>query len=90
MVNALCDQLGLQPWDNQFYPEIGKQGSFILQLDGDTKTGGPTLNEDFYVDFGAKPKGPGACARDSFSWWRLDIGHLGPKTTRSRLTWLYS
>ncbi len=45
-------------WDDQFYPEIGKQGSYMLQLDCDTEKGGLALNEDFYVDFGAEPNGP--------------------------------
>lgn len=46
------------PWDNQFYPEIGKQGSYMLQLDCDTEKGGLSLNEEFMVDFGAEPGGP--------------------------------
>ncbi len=45
-------------WDNQFYPAIAKQGSYMLQLDCDTQKGGLTLNEDFYVDFGQEPNGP--------------------------------
>ncbi|MFQ5734972.1 MAG: selenium-binding protein SBP56-related protein, partial [Planctomycetaceae bacterium] len=34
----------LSVWDNQFYPDIGKQGSYMLQVDCDPKTGGMTLN----------------------------------------------
>jgi methanethiol oxidase len=45
-------------WDNQFYPAIAEQGSYMLQLDCDTEQGGMTLNEDFYVDFGKEPDGP--------------------------------
>jgi selenium-binding protein 1 len=45
-------------WDNQFYPNIGKQGSYMLQIDCDTQKGGLTLNERFYVDFGNEPDGP--------------------------------
>ncbi|QDU97620.1 selenium-binding family protein [Lignipirellula cremea] len=45
-------------WDNQFYPAIGEEGSYLLQLDCDTKQGGLSLNEEFYVDFGAEPGGP--------------------------------
>ncbi len=45
-------------WDNQFYPNIGKQGSYMLQIDCDTQKGGLTLNDRFYVDFGAEPDGP--------------------------------
>jgi methanethiol oxidase len=45
-------------WDNQFYPNIAKQGSLMLQLDVDTERGGLKLNEKFLVDFGAEPDGP--------------------------------
>ena len=45
-------------WDNQFYPQIGKQGSYMLQIDCDTKNGGLRLNERFHVDFGKEPDGP--------------------------------
>jgi selenium-binding protein 1 len=45
-------------WDNQFYPNIGKQGSYMLQVDCDTQKGGLTLNERFFVDFGNEPDGP--------------------------------
>jgi selenium-binding protein 1 len=46
------------PWDNQFYPQMAKSGSFLLQLDCDTKKGGLKLNERFHVDFGKEPAGP--------------------------------
>jgi len=45
-------------WDNQFYPEIGKSGSYLLQIDCDTEKGGMTLNKRFSVDFGKEPDGP--------------------------------
>ncbi len=45
-------------WDNQFYPEIGKSGSFLLQIDCDMEKGGMTLNKRFSVDFGKEPDGP--------------------------------
>ena len=45
-------------WDNQFYPDIAKQGSFLRQIDCDTDRGGLSLNEGLYVDFGAEPHGP--------------------------------
>jgi len=45
-------------WDNQFYPNIAKQGSLMLQLDADTDKGGLRLNERFLVDFGQEPEGP--------------------------------
>ncbi|HLW67697.1 MAG TPA: selenium-binding family protein [Gemmataceae bacterium] len=45
-------------WDNQFYPNIAKQGSLMLQLDADTEKGGLKLNDKFFVDFGQEPDGP--------------------------------
>jgi selenium-binding protein 1 len=45
-------------WDNQFYPNIAKNGSLMLQLDADTEKGGLKLNEKFLVDFGKEPGGP--------------------------------
>ncbi len=45
-------------WDDQFYPDIGKGGSYLLQIDCDTDTGGLKANEKFYVDFGREPDGP--------------------------------
>jgi methanethiol oxidase len=45
-------------WDDQFYPGIAKQGSYLLQIDCDTQKGGLKLNERFYVDFGKEPDGP--------------------------------
>jgi selenium-binding protein 1 len=45
-------------WDNQFYPDIAKQGSYLLQLDCDTEKGGLKLNDSFFVDFGAEHDGP--------------------------------
>jgi len=45
-------------WDNQFYPELAKSGSYMLQIDCDTENGGLKINEDFYVDFGQEPVGP--------------------------------
>ena len=37
------------PWDDQFYPKMAEQGSWMLQIDCDTKSGGLTLNDRFYV-----------------------------------------
>ena len=45
-------------WDNQFYPDLAKSGSYLLQLDCDTENGGLKINENFYVDFGKEPGGP--------------------------------
>jgi selenium-binding protein 1 len=45
-------------WDNQFYPDIAQQGSYLLQIDCDTQRGGLTLNEKLHVDFAHEPHGP--------------------------------
>jgi len=45
-------------WDKQFYPNLVKNGSFMLQIDVDVEKGGLTLNKDFGVDFGLVPGGP--------------------------------
>ncbi len=45
-------------WDNQFYPQMAEQGSWMLQIDCDTDGGGLKLNEKFLVDFGKEPWGP--------------------------------
>jgi selenium-binding protein 1 len=64
-------------WDNQFYPDLAKQGSWMLQIDCDPEKGGMKLNENFLVDFGQEPDGPvrahevrypgGDCSSDIFS-----------------------
>lgn len=48
----------LSSWDNQFYPDLGKAGSALLQIDCDPENGGMKINEAFYVDFGREPAGP--------------------------------
>ncbi len=48
----------LSAWDNQFYPDLAKSGSQLLQIDCDTDKGGLKVNEDFLVDFGKEPDGP--------------------------------
>jgi methanethiol oxidase len=45
-------------WDNQFYPKLAEEGSYLLQIDCDTENGGMKINENFYVDFGREPAGP--------------------------------
>jgi selenium-binding protein 1 len=45
-------------WDNQFYPELARTGSYLLRIDCDTERGGLRINEGFYLDFGAEPGGP--------------------------------
>ena len=46
------------PWDNQFYPSMAKEGSYLLEVDCDTDKGGLSVNENFMVDFGKEPGGP--------------------------------
>ena len=48
----------LSSWDNQFYPDIASQGSYLIKIDCDTEYGGIALDPDFYVDFGKEPAGP--------------------------------
>jgi selenium-binding protein 1 len=67
----------LSTWDNQFYPDMAKAGSHLLQIDCDTAKGGIKLNERFFVDFGREPGGParahemrypgGDCTSDIFT-----------------------
>jgi len=47
-------------WDNQFYPDIARRGSYLLQVHCDTERGGLALNDHFLVDFGQEPHGPPA------------------------------
>ena len=48
-------------WDNQFYPEIRKQGGAMIMIDCDVENGGMKINKDFIVDFGKEPNGPSRC-----------------------------
>jgi len=45
-------------WDKQFYPDLIREGSVMLQIDVDTIKGGLKLNPNFLVDFGKEPLGP--------------------------------
>lgn len=45
-------------WDKQFYPDMIREGSVMMQIHVNTELGGLTLNEDFLVDFGKEPDGP--------------------------------
>ncbi|KAF1586781.1 Methanethiol oxidase, partial [Eudyptes moseleyi] len=45
-------------WDKQFYPDLVKEGSVMLQIDVDTERGGLKVNKNFIVDFGKEPDGP--------------------------------
>lgn len=67
----------LSQWDDQFYPDMGKAGSQLLQIDCDTTKGGLRINDQFLVDFGKEPHGParahemrypgGDCTSDIFT-----------------------
>ncbi|CAK1586312.1 unnamed protein product [Parnassius mnemosyne] len=46
------------PWDKQFYPEMVKDGGWIVKLDVDTENGGLKLDSQFLVNFGNEPDGP--------------------------------
>lgn len=48
----------ISPWDHQFYPDLIKKGSQMVQVDVDTEKGGLTVNQNFLVDFGDEPDGP--------------------------------
>lgn len=48
----------LSKWDNQFYPEMATEGSYMMMIDCDSENGGMTVNDDFFVDFGKEPLGP--------------------------------
>jgi selenium-binding protein 1 len=45
-------------WDEQFYPDIARLGSFLIVVNCDTERGGLTLDDRFLVDFGREPAGP--------------------------------
>ncbi|XP_053134214.1 methanethiol oxidase-like isoform X2 [Hemicordylus capensis] len=45
-------------WDKQFYPDMIREGSVMLQIDVNTTKGGLTANKKFLVDFGKEPEGP--------------------------------
>ncbi len=44
-------------WDNQFYPDFAKQGSYLMQFDCNLD-GSLTVNENFSVDFAKEPTPP--------------------------------
>ncbi|WP_424098111.1 selenium-binding family protein [Moorena producens] len=45
-------------WDNQFYPELAKTGSVLLQIDCNPEDGGMKIKENFLIDFAKEPNGP--------------------------------
>lgn len=46
------------PWDDQFYPQMKEEGSWLTMLECDTTSGGLKWQEGFFVDFGSEPDGP--------------------------------
>jgi len=48
----------LSTWDAQFYPNMYKEGGFLVLIDVDNEKGGLKLNEEFLVDFAKEPWGP--------------------------------
>ena len=45
-------------WDNQFYPSMAEEGSWMMQIDCNIEREGMKLNDEFLVDFGKEPWGP--------------------------------
>ena len=45
-------------WDDQFYPKMAEQGSWMVMIDCDTDRGGMKLSDRMFVDFGNEPWGP--------------------------------
>ena len=73
-------------WDNQFYPKMADEGSWMAMIDCDTENGGMKLNHDFLVDFGKEPYGPARAHEIRFpdgdstsDIWELAEGAEGEK-----------
>lgn len=45
-------------WDDQFYPAIKKDGSYLVKIDCDSEKGGMTLDQNFHISFKNEPNGP--------------------------------
>ncbi|MBX7164780.1 MAG: selenium-binding family protein [Pirellulales bacterium] len=45
-------------WDNQFYPDMARDGSVLLKIDCNPESGGMQIDDRFVVDFGREPEGP--------------------------------
>lgn len=45
-------------WDDQFYPSMKQDGSFLVKIDCDSENGGMKLDQNFYISFKNEPKGP--------------------------------
>ena len=63
-------------WDNQFYPDIARAGSVLLQLDC-AADGGLTINTELPRRFRQGTGRTGAGPRDPLPRRRLHVGHLG-------------
>jgi len=48
----------LSSWDDQFYPDMRKEGGCLILIDVDNERGGLKFNENFLVDFSKEPWGP--------------------------------
>ena len=64
-------------WDNQFYPDIAKHGSYLLQIDCDTEQGRHEAEREVLRRFRQRARRPRAGPRDALSRRRLHVGHLG-------------
>ncbi|CAF1335925.1 unnamed protein product [Rotaria magnacalcarata] len=45
-------------WDDQFYPAIKTDGSYLVKIDCDSENGGMKLDQKFYISFKNEPNGP--------------------------------
>ncbi len=63
-------------WDNQFYPDMAKTGSYLLQIDCDTGKGGMKLNERVLRRFRQGARRPGAGPRNALPRRRLHVGYF--------------
>jgi selenium-binding protein 1 len=45
------------PWDEQFYPDMVKEGASVLKIDVNTEQGGLTIDPNFLIDMGTAPGG---------------------------------
>ncbi len=48
-------------WDNQFYPEMKKNGGQMLKINCNSDTGGMEIDKDFIINFKNEPYGPSRC-----------------------------
>lgn len=55
------------PWDNQFYPDIKENGSYMLKIKCNTERGGLEIDDSFFVDFGNEPFGAARAHEIRFS-----------------------